>query len=118
MKITRAELKSIINEVLSEVVDDKYTKALDALAKKREVLNINSARIGVDIAKVKLSQALDKERVASDTLETAKTGGGDTSSEEEALENAKKGVQKARDGVTASNNALKTAQKGGAPSVN
>jgi hypothetical protein len=119
MKITRAELKLIINEVLSEVVDsDKFTKALDSLAKKREVLNINSAKIGVDIAKVKLSQAQDKERVASDVLDAAEARGEDVSSEDEAWNNSKEGTQKARDGVSAANNVLKTAQKGGAPSAN
>lgn len=119
MKITRDELKSIINEVLSEAVDsDKFTKALETLANKRKVLNVNSARLGVDIAKVKLAQAQDKERVASDTLDAAEARGEDTSSEDESLNNAKDSTQKARDGVTAANNALKTAQKGGAPTAN
>lgn len=119
MKITRAELKSIINEVLSEVVDsDKFTKALDTLAKKQQILKVNSSKIGVDMAKVKLAQAQEKEKVASDNLDAAEARGEDATSETDAWNNSKENTQKARDGVSAANNNLKAAQKGGAPTSN
>lgn len=119
MKITRAELKSIINEVLSEVVDsDKYSKILAGLADKRNTLNVNSAKIGVDVAKVKLAQAQSKEEDASDAFDAANARGEDTTAAKDTLDNAKESTKKARLGVSAAKNALSTAQKGGVPSAN
>jgi hypothetical protein len=114
MKITRSELKSIINEVLSEVVDsDKFTKTLDGLRKKQQGLKVQVAKVGVDIAKVLVAQSLEREQTASDTLDAAENRGEDKSKETEALNTAKENTKKSRDGLDAANDSLKAAQKGG-----
>jgi hypothetical protein len=112
MKISKADLISLITEVLEEDTD-KFQKALETLRKKQQGFKVQSAKVGVDIAKVTLAQAQERESVASDALDAAENRGEDVSKETESLNNAKESTQKARDGVNAANNALKVAQKGG-----
>jgi hypothetical protein len=114
MKITRAELKTIINEVLSEVVDsDKFQSALDTLRKKQQGFRVQSSKVGVDIAKVLVAQSQEREQTASDTLDAAENRGEDKSKETEALNTAKENTKKSKDGLNAANDSLKAAQKGG-----
>lgn len=117
MKITRAELKSIINEVLSEVVDaDKFTKAIETLNKKAKAQNVALQQTRVAIAKVKEQQAQNRTRQASDAVDAAEARGNDSGNEQDALNNAKKLEKNAEGGVTAAENNLKAAQQGGTSS--
>lgn len=117
MKITRAELKSIINEVLSEVVDsDKFTNMLDTLNKKAKAQSVALQQTRVAIAKVKEQQAQNRTQQASDAVDAAEARGNDSGNEQDALNNAKKSEKNAEDGVTAAQNNLKAAQKGGTTS--
>lgn len=114
MKITRAELKSIINEVLSEVADsDKFTKALETLNKKAHAQNVAPQQTRVDIAEVKLSQAQSRTQQASDAANSAKSSGNNSGNEQDALKKAKEAEENAKNGVTAAKNNLKAAQQGG-----
>jgi len=114
MKITRAELKSIINEVLSEVVDsDKFTKALETLNKKAHDQNVALQQTRVAIAKVIEQQAQSRTQQTSDTVDAAESRGNDSGNEQAALNNAKKAEKNAKDSVNAAENNLKAAQKGG-----
>lgn len=107
MKITRAELKSIINEVLSEVADsDKFTKALETLNKKAHAQNVALQQTRVTIAKVKVQQA-------SDAVDAAESSGNNSGNEQDALKKAKEAEENAKNGVTAAENNLKAAQQGG-----
>lgn len=115
MKINKHDLIELINEVLEEDAD-KFDRAIETLRKKQLRFNIASRNIGVDIAKQQLGKAKDKEDVASDALDAAEARGEDSSKEQEALHVAQDATKKASDGVTAANNSLKAAQKGGAPS--
>jgi len=115
MKITKADLISLITEVLEEDTD-KFQKALETLRKKQQGYKVQSAQVGVDIAKVTLAQAQERESVASDALDAAENRGEDVSKETESLNTAKESTKKARDGEAAAKNALKVAQGGGAPS--
>lgn len=110
MKITRSQLKSLICEILNEE-DDKFTKKIEDLKKKRTLLDINSAKIGVEIAKVELAQAMEQEQTASDALDAAEARGEDVSKETETLNNAKEKTADKRKNVTAANEFLKSKQK-------
>jgi DNA-binding winged helix-turn-helix (wHTH) protein len=107
MKITKADLISLITEVLEEDTD-KFQNALETLRKKQQGYKVQSA--------VTLAQAQERESVASDTLDAAENRGEDVSKETESLNAAKESTKKARDGEAAAKNALKVAQGGGAPS--
>jgi hypothetical protein len=114
MKITRAELKSIINEVLSEVADsDKFTKALETLNKKSHAQNVALQQTRVAIAKVKEQQSQSRTQQSSDAVDAAESRGNDSGNEQDALNNAEKAEKNAKDNVTAAENNLKAAQKGG-----
>lgn len=114
MKITRAELKSIINEVLSEVVDsDKFTKAIETLNKKAHAQNVALQQTRVAIAKVKEQQAQSRTQQSSDAANSAKSSGNNSGNEQDALKKAEEAEENAKDGVTAAENNLKAAQKGG-----
>ena len=115
MKITKHDLIALINEVLEED-SSKFDRAIETLRKKQQLFNISSRKIGVDIAKQELLKKQDQEKTASDALDAAEARGEDTSKEQETLNAAETAVKKATDGVTAANNSLKAAQKGGAPS--
>jgi len=112
MKITKADLISLITEILEEE-EDNYSKALKTLRDKQKALRVRLAQVDVEIAKELNNQAMDKEKTASDLLDAAEKRGEDTAKEKDALNSAKKNTQKTRDGITAAENALKTAQKGG-----
>lgn len=116
MKISKSDLVSLIHEVIDERLtedDDKFTTTLDLLNKKRQDVETQSAKLGVDIAKVKLAQAQSQEKSVSDTLDNAENRGEDISQESNSLNNAKEKTKKAKDGVSAANDKLKASQKGG-----
>lgn len=100
----------MIYEVLNEE-DDKFTEKIEELKKKKNILEVNAARIGVRIAQTELEQAMEQEKTASDTLDAAEARGEDTSKEKESLNNAKKKTADKRDNVTSANEFLKSKQK-------
>ena len=114
MKITRAELKSIINEVLSEVADsDKFTNALETLNKKAHAQNVALQQTRLAIAKVKVQQSQSRTQQASDAVDAAESSGNNSGNEQDALKKAKEAEENAKNGVTAAENNLKAAQHGG-----
>jgi len=117
MKISKADLLSLINEVLDEVIqeqDDKFTNATKTIDKQITDLNTKVGRLKLQKAKIKLAQASDVRKNAEERLDAEERRGGDTAAEDESLNAATSAEQKARDGVTAANNNLKAVQKGGA----
>ena len=110
MKITKSQLKQLIYEVLNEE-DDKFTKKIEDLKKKKNILEVNAARIGVQIAQTELEQAIEQEQTASDTLDAAEARGEDKSKETESLNNAKKKTADKKANVTSANEFLKSKQK-------
>lgn len=116
MKISKADLASLINEVIDDIIneqDDKYTNGIKVIDKKITNLNINVGKLKLNKAKLKLAAARDREKISSDALDAAEDRGADTSKEEEKLNTERENVKIATDGLSAANNNLKAVQKGG-----
>jgi ABC-type phosphate transport system auxiliary subunit len=119
MKISKDDLLSLIHEAVDEmsiheaVTEDKYDKAIKVIDAKILNLNIQVAKLKLDKAKIRLDKSLEGRRQAQEAADAGERSGSDTTESDTRLETAIEAEAKARDGVSAANNNLKSVQKGG-----
>lgn len=117
MKISKADLISLIHEVIDEQLSedtDKFTSAINTIDKQITDLNVKVGRLKLQKAKVKLAKASDVRTAAEERLDAAERRGEDVSEEDDSYNTAAEAEKQARDGVSAADNNLKAVQKGGA----
>lgn len=119
MKISKDDLVSLIHEVVDEMsideaaTEDKYDIVIKAIDSKILNFDIQVAKLKMDKSKIKLDKALESRRQAEEAADAGERSGSDTTELDKRLEAAIEAEAKARDGISAANNNLKSAQQGG-----
>lgn len=119
MKISKDDLVSLIHEVVDEMsideaaTEDKYDIVIKAIDSKILNFDIQVAKLKMDKSKIKLDKALESRRQAEEAADAGERSGSDTTELDTRLEAAIEAEAKARDGISAANNNLKSAQQGG-----
>ena len=119
MKISKDDLLSLIHEVVDEMsideaaTEDKYDKAIKVIDAKILNFNIQVAKLKLDKAKIRLDKALEGKRQAEEAADAGERSGTDTTELDTRRNTAIEAEAKAREGVSAANDNLKSVQKGG-----
>jgi len=119
MKISKDDLLSLINEVVDEMsideaaTEDKYDKSIKVIDAKILNLNIQVAKLKLDKSKIRLDKALEGKRQAEEAADAGERSGTDTTELDTRRNTAIEAEAKAREGVSAANDNLKSVQKGG-----
>jgi len=119
MKISKDDLLSLIHEVVDEMsideaaTEDKYDKAIKVIDAKILNFNIQVAKLKLDKSKIRLDKALEGKRQAEEAADAGERSGTDTTELDTRRNTAIEAEAKAREGVSAANDNLKSVQKGG-----